>query len=341
MRKTIPRLLVILAFLTSASAALAGAVLDRVKSQNNLRCGVGGSIPTFSHLDSKGEWSGLDVDYCRAVAAAVLGDARRVTFVPLSLQQRFIALQSGEVDLLARDTVINLSRDTSLGIVFVGVNFYTGAGFIVRRNAGVTSTDQMDGATFCISQGNSALIDLADHMRIKKYRYQLVQPENFRDTFQAFLSGRCDAAVAGAADLAGAQILMAPDPRQYVVLDQLLSRDPYGPAVARGDWEWFSITRWVLNGLIEAEERDITRANARQLAARSEDPNIKRILGTTDDLGRHLGLSKEWMLNVIEAVGNYGEIYGRHFGKGSPVDMPRGQNNLASKGGLLYSPPFR
>lgn len=324
-----------------SSSAQAGPVLDRVKAQNTLRCGVGGSVPTFSHLDAKGEWHGLDVDYCRAVAAAVLGDAKRVTFVPLSLQQRFIALQSGEVDILARDTVVNLSRDASLGIAFVGVNFYTGAGFIVRRSANITSTDQMNGATFCISQGNGALIDLADHMKNKGFQFKLVQPEKFQDTFQAFLSNRCDVAIAGAADLAGAQVMMAPNPKDYVVLEQLLSRDPYGPAVARGDWEMFTIARWVLNGLIEAEDRGLTQANVRQLATSSEDPNIRRIVGTTDNLGGHLGLQKDWMVNVIEAVGNYGEIYDRHFGTKSLVNMPRGQNNLAAKGGLLYSPPFR
>jgi general L-amino acid transport system substrate-binding protein len=327
--------------LSAAGPAQAGPILDRVKAQNVVRCGVGGTIPTFSRLDSQGEWHGLDVDYCRAVAAAVLGDAKRVAFVPLSLTQRFTALQTGEVDILARDSVMNLTRDTSLGIVFVGVNFYTGAGFIVRRDAKVTSTDQMNGATFCMSQGNSANQDLADHMRAKNFQYKLVQPENFQQTFQAFLAGRCDAAIAGAADLAGAQAMMAPNPKELVVLEQLLSRDPYGPAVARGDWEWFSIARWTLYGLVEAEERGITQANVRQLAASSTDPHIRRILGAIEDLGGALRIRKDWMAKAVEAVGNYGEIYDRHFGAQSVVNMPRGQNNLASKGGLLYSPPFR
>jgi general L-amino acid transport system substrate-binding protein len=319
----------------------AGVILERVKARGGLRCGVGGTIPTFSRIDQEGEWRGLDVDYCRAVAAAVTGDGHRVTFVALSLQNRFVALQTGEVDLLARDTVVNLSRDTSLGVVFVGINFYTGAGFIVRRDSGITSTEQMNGATFCITQGNSALADLSDHMRARNFQYKLVQLEKFQDTFQAFLSGRCDAAIAGAADLAGAQMMMAPRPHDLVVLQQLLSRDPYGPAVARGDWEWFSIARWTLNGLIEAEEREIRQDNVRTLAEGSKDPNVRRMLGADDDLGRQLGLSRDWLVRVIEAVGNYGEIYDRHFGSKSPVNMPRGQNNLASHGGLLYSPPFR
>jgi general L-amino acid transport system substrate-binding protein len=322
-------------------AAQAGNVLDRVKARENLRCGVGGTIPTFSRLDRNGEWHGLDVDYCRAVAAAVLGDSRRVTFVALSLQNRFVALQSGEVDLLSRDSVMNFSRDTSLGIVFVGINFYTGAGFVVRRESGITSTDQLGGATFCITQGNATIADLADHMRSKNLSYKLVQLENFQDTFQAFLSGRCDAAIAGAADLAGAQMMLAPKPEDLRVLEQLLSRDPYGPAVVRGDWEWFSIARWTLNGLIEAEERGVRQDNVRELAQTSQDPSIRRMLGIDDDLGGRLGLGRDWLVRMIEAVGNYGEIYDRHFGAKSPVNMPRGQNNLASHGGLLYSPPFR
>jgi general L-amino acid transport system substrate-binding protein len=321
--------------------AEAGVILDRVKARENLRCGVGGTIPTFSRLDRDGEWHGLDVDYCRAIAAAVLGDSKRVTFVALSLQNRFVALQTGEVDVLARDSVMNLTRDTSLGIVFAGINFYTGAGFIIRRGAGITSIDQLGGATFCISQGNATIADLADYMRARNLTYKLVQLENFQDTFQAFLSGRCETAIAGAADLAGAQMMLAPKPEELVVLDQLLSRDPYGPAVARGDWEWFSIARWTLNGLIEAEERGIRQDNVRALAQSAQDPHVRRMLGAEDDLGRRLGLARDWLVHAIAAVGNYGEIYDRHFGAKSPVNMPRGQNNLASHGGLLYSPPFR
>jgi general L-amino acid transport system substrate-binding protein len=321
-------------------AALAGSVLDKVKSQGTLRCGVGGSIPTFSKLDSKGEWGGLDVDYCRAVAVAVLGSADKVTFVPLTLQQRFTALQSGEVDLLARDSVVNLTRDASLGVISVATNFYTGAGFIVRREAKITSPNEMNNATFCISQGNSALGNLADLMKAKGFTYKLIQLEKFQDTFQAFLAGRCDAAIAGAADLAGAQVVLAPNPAEFLVLDTLMSDDPYSLYVARGDWEWFTIVRWVHNGLVESEKRGITQSTAAQLAASSDDVAVKRMLGTQDDLGKLLGLDKEWLLRTIKAVGNYGEIFDRHFGKNSAVKMARGQNALARDGGLMYSAPF-
>jgi general L-amino acid transport system substrate-binding protein len=324
----------------SPTMTFAGSVLDKVKAQNNLRCGVGGSVPTFSRLDSKGEWSGLDVDYCRAVAAAVLGDPKKVTFVPLTLQQRFTALQSGEVDMLARDSVVNLTRDASLGIISVVTNFYTGAGFIVRRDSNVTSSNQMNNATFCISQGNSALATLADLMKAKKFQYKLVQLEKFQDTFQAFLAGRCDAAIAGAADLAGVQVSMAPNPADYLVLEEVMSADPYSIYVARGDWEWFAIVRWVHNGLVESENRGITQENVRKLASSSEDVAVKRMLGAQDDLGKLLSLDKDWLVRVIESVGNYGEIFDRHFGAKSLVKMGRGQNALASKGGLMYSAPF-
>lgn len=320
--------------------AVAGATLDKVRQQGELRCGVGGSIPTFSKLDSEGKWGGLDVDYCRAVAAAVLGDPDKVAFVPLTLQQRFAALQSGEVDLLSRDSVVNLTRDSSLGVISVVANFYTGAGFIVRKDSGIKSTDDMKDAVFCISQGNSALGALADLMKSKGFDYELVQLEKFQDTFQAFLSGRCDAAIAGAADLAGVQVTMAPNPADYQVLDELMSADPYSVYVARGDWEWFTIVRWVHYGLVEAEKRGITQANAAELAASSEDATVRRMLGAQDELGALLGLGNDWLLKVIEAVGNYGEIFDRHFGKNSQVGMARGQNALAQDGGLMYSAPF-
>lgn len=326
--------------LSLVSPCAAGPVFDQIKARGTLRCGVGGSIPTFSFLNSKGEWVGLDVDYCRAVAAAALGDARKVTFVPLSLQQRFTALQSGEVDLLARDSVANLTRDSSLGIISVVTNFYTGAGFIVRRDSKIMSTNQMNNITFCISQGNSAVSNLADLMKAKNFQYKLVQLEKFQDTFQAFLAGRCDAAIAGAADLAGVQVTMAPNPADLLVLEELMSSDPYSVYVARGDWEWFALVRWVHNGLVEAERLGITGDNVRQLAGQSSDAAVKRMLGAQDDLGKLLGVRRDWLVNVIESVGNYGEIFDRHFGEKSVVKMARGPNALAAKGGLMYSAPF-
>lgn len=341
MKKTVLSILASAALAAGfATTAHAGTTFDKVRSLGTLRCGVGGSIPTFSKLDSQGRWGGLDVDYCRAVAAAALGDSEKVTFVPLSLQQRFAALQSGEVDLLSRDSVVNLTRDASLGVISVVTNFYTGAGFIVRRDSGMESSDDMQNATFCISQGNSALGTLADLMKSKGFEYKLVQLEKFQDTFQAFLAGRCDAAIAGAADLAGVQVSMAPNPADFVVLDELMSADPYSVYVARGDWEWFTLVRWVHYGLIEAEKRGITQANVEDLAANSDDAAIKRMLGAQDELGKLLGVDNDWLVKVVAAGGNYGEIFDRHFGKNSAVNMARGQNALAGDGGLMYSAPF-
>lgn len=329
------------AMLVIASAAQAGPVLERVKANNMLRCGVGGSLAGFSLPDSRGEWHGIDVDFCRAVAAAVLGDPSRVTFVPVTLQTRFTALSSGEVDILARDTVMTFSRDVNLGISFVGVSFYTGTGVMVRRASGVTRMDQLDGATICASQGGSNLPEVADFLRARNKPFTPLTFDRFAVVLDAFLAGRCDAVTAGAADLAAAVSVQVTNPQDFLVLPEVLSRDPYGPAVARGDIEWFSIARWTLFALIEAEERGVTRANAREMARTATDPALKRLLGTEDNLGGMLGLPRDWIVRVIEAVGNYGEVYDRNFGPTTPINLHRGQNNVVSRGGLHYGMPFR
>lgn len=323
------------------ASAQAGPVLDRVKATNNVRCGVGGSLAGFSLPDSQGEWRGLDVDYCRAVAAAVLGDPRRVTFVPVTLQTRFTALSSGEIDVLARDTVWTMSRDVSLGIVFVGASFFTGTGVVVRRAAGISRMDQLGGATICASQGGSNLPEVTDFLRARNLTATPITFDRFATVLDAFLANRCDAVTAGAADLAAAISVQVTNPQDFVVLPEVLSRDPYGPAVARGDMEWFSIARWTLFALIEAEERGVTRANVRQVAATATDPAMRRLLGTEDNLGSMLGLPRDWLVRVIESVGNYGEIYDRNFGPNTKINLPRGQNNVVSRGGLHYGMPFR
>lgn len=324
-----------------SAAAQAGPVLDRVRANNTVRCGVGGSVAGFSLPDSRGEWHGLDVDYCRAVATAVLGDPRRVTFVPVTLQTRFTALSSGEVDVLARDTVWTMARDVSLGIVFVGTSFYTGTGVMVRRASNVIRMDQLGGATICASQGGSNLSEVADFLRARNLSFTPITFDRFAAVLEGFLAGRCDAVTAGAADLAAAISVQVTNPRDFLVLPEVLSRDPYGPAVARGDMEWFSIARWTLFALIEAEERGVTRANVRQMAASATDPALKRLLGTEDNLGSMLTLQRDWVIRVIEHVGNYGEIYDRNFGPETPINLGRGQNNVVSRGGLHYGMPFR
>ncbi|RVT91481.1 amino acid ABC transporter substrate-binding protein [Rhodovarius crocodyli] len=336
------RLLLIAALaLLAIPHAQAGVVLDRIRANNTVRCGVGGVTAGFSLPDTQGEWRGLDVDYCRALATAVLGDPRRVTFVPLTLSTRFAALSSGEVDVLARDTVQTFSRDVSLGIVFVGVNLYTGTGVMVRRASGVTSLEQLTGATICASNGGSNLPEVADYLRARNHSFTPVTFDRFPNVLEAFLAGRCDAVTSGAADLAAAVATAVNNPRDYLVLPEVLSRDPYGPSVARGDMEWYSIARWTLALLVEAEERGITQANVRGLVATATDPALKRILGTEDNLGGMLGLSRDWAVRVIAAVGNYGEVYDRNFGPNTAINLPRGQNNVVSRGGLHYGLPFR
>jgi general L-amino acid transport system substrate-binding protein len=324
-----------------SATAHAGPVLDRVRANNTIRCGVGGSVAGFSLPDSRGEWRGLDVDYCRAIASAVFGDPRRVTFVPLTLQTRFAALSSGEVDVLARDTVWTMSRDAGLGIVFVGTSFYTGTGVMVRRASGVAHMDQLNGATICASQGGSNLPEVADFLRARNLPFTPITFDRFAVVLESFLAERCDAVTAGAADLAAAVSVQVTNPRDYLVLPEVLSRDPYGPAVTRGDMEWFSIARWTLFALIEAEERGVTQANVRQMVASATDPALKRLLGTEDNLGGLLTLPRDWVVRVIEGVGNYGEIYNRNFGPNTPIDLGRGQNNVVSHGGLHYGMPFR
>lgn len=330
-----------LAMVALATVAEAGPVLDRVRANNTVRCGVGGSLAGFSLPDSRGEWRGIDVDYCRAVASAVFGDPRRVTFIPVTLQTRFTALSSGEVDVLARDTVWTMSRDVNLGIVFAGTSFYTGTGVMVRRASGVTRMDQLNGATICASQGGSNLPEVADFLRARNLPFTPLTFDRFAEVLQGFLAGRCDAVTAGAADLAGAVSVQVPNPRDFMVLPEVLSRDPYGPAVARGDMEWFSIARWTLFALIEAEARGVTQANVREMARTATDPALKRLLGTEDNLGGMLTLPRDWVVRVIEGVGNYGEMYDRNFGPNTPINLPRGQNNLVGNGGLHYGMPFR
>lgn len=334
-------LLLAAALLGVAGPASAGAVLDRVRANNMLRCGVGGSLAGFSLPDSRGEWHGLDVDYCRALAAAVLGDPSRVSFVPVTLQTRFTALSSGEIDVLARDTVITLSRDAGLGIIFAGMNFYTGTGVMVRRNSGVSRLEELDGATICASQGGANLSEVADFLRARNRRYTPITFDRLSLVLEAFVAGRCDAVTAGAADLAGAIAVLVGNPREFQVLPEVLSRDPYGPAVARGDMEWFAIARWTLFALFEAEERGVTRDNVREMARTATDPALKRLLGTEENLGGALGLSRDWVVQLIAAVGNYGEAYDRYFGPDTPINLPRGLNNVVSRGGLHYGMPFR
>jgi general L-amino acid transport system substrate-binding protein len=319
----------------------AGKTLDAIKARGQLVCGVSSGVAGFSQADSNGKWSGLDVDICRAIAASVLGDAGKVKWVPLVSQQRFAALQSGEIDILSRNTTWTLTRDASLGITFVGVAYYDGQGFMVPAKSKISSAKQLKNATVCVQSGTTTEKNLSDFSRANKLNLKPVVFEKFEAANAAYFSGRCQAYTTDASGLASVRNKEAKNPAEHVILADLISKEPLGPAVRRGDDEFFAIARWVLFGLIEAEEYGITQANVTSLQRDNKDPAVGRLLGTTEDTGKLLGLDKEWLARAIKATGNYGEIFERNVGPKSALGLPRGSNNLWSKGGLQYAPPVR
>jgi general L-amino acid transport system substrate-binding protein len=327
--------------LLGAAPAHAGKTLDAIKARGQLVCGVNTGLAGFSAADSQGNWSGIDVDVCRAIAAAVLGDGTKVKWVPLTAQQRFTALQSGEIDILSRNTTWTLSRDASLGLTFTGVTYYDGQGFMVPVKTKVTNAKQLKGATVCVQSGTTTEKNLTDFSRANKLDLKPVVFEKQEAATGAYFSGRCIAFTTDASGLASIRNKEAKDPKEHVILPQLISKEPLGPAVRRGDDEWTAIARWVLFGLIEAEEYGITQANVDEQAKNSTDPVVMRILGKTEDTGKLLGLDKEWMVRAIKTVGNYGEMFERNVGPNTALALPRGLNNQWTNGGLMYAPPIR
>ncbi len=336
---------VLLALAVSMSAvpakALAGKTLEGVRQRGQVVCGVNTSAPGFSATDSQGRWVGIDVDLCRAIAAAVLGDAGKVRFVPLNSQQRFAALQAGEIDVLSRNTTWSLTRDASLGIVFTGaINYYDGEGFMVPKKLKVDSVKKLNGATVCVQAGTTTEKNVAEYFAANKIKYKAVVFDTAEAIQSAFFSGRCQAYTTDMSDLAGART-HATNPGDFVVLPEVISKEPLGPAVRRGDDEWFQIVRWSFYAMVEAEELGLTQANAEKLRAESKDPSVQRMLGTGEDTGKLLGLEKDWTYRIVKQVGNYGESFERNMGPNTPVGLPRGVNRLWSKGGLQYAPPLR
>ena len=335
-------LAVLAAALSLASApAFAGKTLDAIKARGQLVCGVNTGLAGFSQADSAGNWSGLDVDFCKAIAASVLGDASKVKWVPLVAQQRFAALQSGEVDILSRNTTWTLTRDASLGLNFTGVTYYDGQGFMVPVKNKIKSAKQLKGATVCVQSGTTTEKNLTDYSKANGLNIKPVVFEKLEATNAAYFSGRCQAYTTDASGLASIRNKEAKNPAEHVILPELISKEPLGPAVRRGDDEFFAIAKWVVFGLIEAEEYGVTQANVDAMAKDSKDPVVGRLLGTTEDTGKLLGLDKDWLVRAIKATGNYGEIFERNVGPKSPLALPRGSNNLWSKGGLIYAPPVR
>ena len=336
----IPAVLAALAALAFAAPAQAGKTLDAVKAAGTVRCGVNTSGPGFSNADSQGKWSGLDVDFCRAVAAAVLGDAGKVKFTPLNSQQRFTSLQAGEIDLLSRNSTWTLTRDASLGVVFTGINYFDGQGFMVPKKLKIDGVKKMNGATVCVQAGTTSEKNVADYFGANGLKYKPVVFDTAEAITSAFFAGRCQVYTTDMSDLAGART-KAPKPDDYEILPQVISKEPLGPSVRRGDDEWFQIVRWTLFAMLEAEEDGLTQANVDAQKSGSKDPAVQRLLGVSEDDGKLLGLDKEWAYRIVKQVGNYGESFERNLGPKSAIGLPRGVNNLWNKGGLMYAPPIR
>ena len=323
-----------------ATAAYAGKELDAIKARGQLICGVSTGVAGFASADSQGKWTGIDVDVCRAVAAALFGDADKVKYVPTTAQQRFTALQSGEVDLLARTTTYTLTRDTALGFDFTGVNYYDGQGFMVNKKLGVKSAKELNGATVCVQPGTTTELNLADYFRANKMSFKPVVIEKIEEVRAAFFAGRCDVFTTDASGLYATRAANAPTPDDYIILPEIISKEPLGPVVRHGDNQFTDIVRWSLFAMIEAEEYGITSKNIDEMM-KSDNPTIKRILGVTPGMGKALGVDEKWVYNIIKQVGNYGESFDRNVGMGSPLKIARGQNELWTKGGLQYAPPIR
>jgi general L-amino acid transport system substrate-binding protein len=325
-----------------ALPSLAGAqqkTLDTVKQRGQVACGVHTGLAGFGAADDKGVWSGLDVDYCKAVATAVLGDSNKVRFVPTTPKERFAALQSREVDLLARSTTWTLSRDSSAGFSFAGVNYYDGQGFMVKKSAGVKTAKELGGATICVQTGTTTELNLADFFRTNNLQYKPVVFEKVDEAVRAYATNRCDAYTTDASGLYSVRLTLA-NPEEHVVLPDIISKEPLGPLVRQDDFQWFTIVKWVHFALLNAEELGVTKANVDQML-NSANPDVKRLLGKEGDYGKGLGLDNEWAYKVVKQLGNYGEIFERNVGSGSRLKIDRALNRLWTQGGIQYAPPIR
>jgi general L-amino acid transport system substrate-binding protein len=333
-------LIAVFATVALGSQTHAGPTLDKVKQAGQISCGVPTGIAGFAAPDNQGRWSGFDIDICRALSAAIFGAAEKVKYVPLTAVQRFTALQSGEVDVLSNNTTNTLQRDTALGLNFAPVVFYDGQGFMVPKKLGVKSTKELNGATICVQPGTTTELNLADYFRANKMDYKPVVIEKIDEVYAAFFSGRCDVMTGDASGLAAQRIGRASNPDDYVVLPDRISKEPLAPVVRHGDDEWNDIVRWVVYALIEAEEKGVTQKNVDDML-KSEDPNIKRMLGVTPGMGKALGLDEKWAYNEIKLIGNYGEIFDRTLGRDTELKFDRGLNDLWTHGGLMYAMPIR
>jgi len=321
------------------SITLNADTLSEVQKQGFIKCGVDGGLPGFSEVGSDGVYRGIDVDVCRAVAAAVLGDAKKVKYVALNAKERLTALQSGEIDMLSRNTTWTETRDTSLGLSFAGVNYYDGQGFMVTKKLGVKSAKELDGASICLQTGTTTELNVADYFRSHKMKYKLVSYDTNDQVLKGYESGRCDVLTSDQSQLYGLRIKLE-KPSESIVLPEVISKEPLGPVVRKGDGKWFDIVRWSFYAMVTAEEAGVTSKNIDTML-KTDNPDIKRLLGVEGQMGENLGLSKDFAYNIIKQVGNYGEVFEATVGEGSPLKIKRGYNALWTEGGLQYAPPFR
>jgi general L-amino acid transport system substrate-binding protein len=322
--------------LTSASAA----TLDNVKSKGYIQCGVSTGLPGFSIADDKGQWVGMDVDVCRAVASAVFNDPSKVRFTPLTAKDRFTALQSGEIDVLSRNTTWTMSRDTTLGLTFAGVTYYDGQGFMVRKSLNVTSAKELEGASICTQTGTTTELNVADYFRTNGMKYEVVAFSNLDEVIQAYEAGRCEVFTTDASGLYSNRTKLT-NPEEHIVLPEIISKEPLGPLVRQGDDQWFKVVRWSMSALVDAEELGVTSKNVDEQIKSSQNPEVKRFLGIEGEFGPSIGLDKSWAAHIVKHVGNYGELFEKNLGQSSPLKIERGLNSLWTKGGLQFGFPIR
>jgi general L-amino acid transport system substrate-binding protein len=325
--------------LSMSATAGSAQTLKKVQDRGSLMCGVSQGLPGFSSPDDKGNWTGFDVDVCRAVAAAVFNDASKVKYVPLSAKDRFTALQSGEIDVLSRNSTWTSSRDASLGISFTAVNYYDGQGFIVRKSLKVNSALELNGASICAQTGTTTELNLADYFRANNMKYEITAFVTADETIKAYEAGRCDAFTSDVSQLY-AEKLKFSNPNDHVILPEIISKEPLAPAVRRGDDQWLALVKWVQFAMLDAEELGVSSKTVDE-AAKSTQPEIKRLVGTEGAYGEQLGLTKDWVVRIVKQVGNYGEVFDRNVGTGSKLGISRGLNRLWTKGGIQYAPPIR
>jgi general L-amino acid transport system substrate-binding protein len=322
-----------------AASAADAQTLSQVKQRGQLICGTNTGLAGFALPDAQGNWAGLDIDYCRAIAAAVLGDATKVKFVPLDATSRFESLKSGAVDVLVRNTTWTLSRDSAQGLDFEATNYYDGQGFMVRKKMNINSALELNGASVCVQQGTTTELNLADYFRSNKMKYEVVAFKSDEETVKAYDSGRCDAFTTDASGLAAERVKLA-TPDDHVILPEIISKEPLASSVRKGDSQWATIVRWVHFAMVDAEEAGVTSKNVDEMM-KSPNPEVKRMLGVEGKFGEGLGIPNDWAVNIVREVGNYGEVFDRNVGAGSALKLPRGLNNLWTKGGLQYAPPIR